>query len=246
MITIKKYSNRRLYDTSASEYITLEELAAKIREGCDVEVVDASSGEEITQRVLAQIILESRGAARMLPVPLLMRLIRMGDDRLTEFFGQFMSWSLELYLQFKEGAESMYGPFTNLPGPAGKWMQAMFERAPGMSPSDFEPPVSTGSSSGTERHSAGSGAEPPPPGTSSGEPESEPRESSGASAASEPPASDDQGGESLEDMRREIDELKGLIQQMADDQRRDVHTDEDREDPSDRENDSSGEDDSDN
>jgi polyhydroxyalkanoate synthesis repressor PhaR len=207
MITIKKYSNRRLYDTAASEYITLEELADRIREGYDVEVVDASSGEDITQRVLAQIILESRGAARMLPVPLLMRLIRMGDDRLTEFFGQFMSWSLELYLQAKEGAETMYGPFTNLPGPAGKWMQAMFERAPGMGPSDFDPPVSPTSAPEHESDAGETGGEPPPPGTST--------DGASPQTSSDPTPSGE--GESLADMRREVDELKNLIQQMASD-----------------------------
>jgi polyhydroxyalkanoate synthesis repressor PhaR len=201
MITIKKYSNRRLYDTSTSEYITLEELAARIRDGHDVEVVNASSGKDITQRVLAQIILESRGAARMLPVPLLMRLIRMGDDRLTEFFGQFMSWSLELYLQFKEGAESMYGPVTKLSGPAGKWLQAMFDRSPGEGPSDFEPPVSPENTSEPTDSAVSTDDEPAPPGTST--------------EVERPNDADADQGESLQQMRREIDELKDLIQEMA-------------------------------
>lgn len=62
MITIKKYSNRRLYDTSESRYVTLEELADKIRRGSDVRVIDAKTEEDLTQAILAQIIIESRGA----------------------------------------------------------------------------------------------------------------------------------------------------------------------------------------
>ena len=85
MILIKKYGNRRLYDTEASRYITLEELAARVRGGADVSIVDAQSGEDLTQPTLAQIIMESRGGARMLPARLLHELIRLGDDGLTDF-----------------------------------------------------------------------------------------------------------------------------------------------------------------
>ena len=62
VVTVKKYSNRRLYDTSDSRYITLDELAQKIRSGKDVRVIDAKSNEDLTQQTLTQIILESRRA----------------------------------------------------------------------------------------------------------------------------------------------------------------------------------------
>jgi polyhydroxyalkanoate synthesis repressor PhaR len=107
MITIKKYSNRRLYDTSESRYVTLEELANKIREGADVRVVDAKSEEDLTQSILAQIIIESRGAARLLPTSLLIRLIRMEDDALAEFFGHYMVWALDVYKQVRRSAETL-------------------------------------------------------------------------------------------------------------------------------------------
>ena len=114
---VKKYSNRRLYDTEGSRYITLEELAEKIRLGADVKVQDAKTGEDLTQVTLTQIILESRGAARLLPVPLLLQLIRMGDDALAEFFGRFLSTALDLYFQAKQGAQALspYNPFVNVP-----------------------------------------------------------------------------------------------------------------------------------
>src|SRR4051794_35082758 len=91
---IKKYGNRRLYDTRASAYITLEELADKVRRGADVRVVDAKTNADLTQSTLAQIILESRRASDLLPVPLLVQLIRMGDDALAEFLGRYMSFAL--------------------------------------------------------------------------------------------------------------------------------------------------------
>ena len=114
---VKKYSNRRLYDTEASQYITLEELAEKIRLGAEVKVQDAKTAEDLTQVTLTQIILESRGAARLLPVPLLMQLIRMGDDALAEFFGRYLGTALELYFQAKQGAQAIapYNPLANVP-----------------------------------------------------------------------------------------------------------------------------------
>ena len=114
---VKKYGNRRLYDTEASQYITLEELAERIRAGAEVRVVDAKSNDDLTQSTLAQIILESRGAARLLPVPLLTQLIRMGDDALAEFFGRYLGTALELYFQAKQGAQAIapYNPLANVP-----------------------------------------------------------------------------------------------------------------------------------
>ena len=114
---VKKYSHRRLYDTAASRYVTLEELAEKVKRGADVRVVDAKSDEDLTQQTLAQIILESRGAGRLLPVPLLVQLIRMGDDALAEFLGRYLSHALDLYLSAKHGAQTIapYAPFATIP-----------------------------------------------------------------------------------------------------------------------------------
>ena len=117
MVTVKKYGNRRLYDTGDSRYITIEELAEKIRKGADVQVVDAKNGQDLTQATLTQIIVESRRAARLLPVPLLVQLIRMGDDALADFLGRWMSWALAAYQQAKRGARTMsaYNPLAMAP-----------------------------------------------------------------------------------------------------------------------------------
>jgi len=139
-ITIKKYSNRRLYDTESSAYVTLDELADKIRTGTDVRVVDAKTGEDLTQVTLTQIITEGRNLAKLLPVPLLMQLIRLGDDALAEFFGRYVTGALEMYMQAKRGAQALtpFNPFASLPFTATDalarlWMSSPFARgaAPG-------------------------------------------------------------------------------------------------------------------
>ncbi|MBX3190361.1 MAG: hypothetical protein KF819_25400 [Labilithrix sp.] len=107
MLVVKKYPNRRLYDTAESRYITLEDLADRIKAGSDVLVQDATTGADLTQATLTQIILESRGGARLLPVPLLLRLIRLGDEALAEFLGRYVSWALEMYVHARQGARAL-------------------------------------------------------------------------------------------------------------------------------------------
>ncbi len=103
---VKKYGNRRLYDTSDSRYITLEELADKVRQGEEVRVVDAKTGEDLTASTLTQILVEGRGAARLL-----------GDDALAEFFGQYVRWALDIYLNAKQGVRQIapYNPLSMAP-----------------------------------------------------------------------------------------------------------------------------------
>ena len=126
VMIVKKYSNRRLYDTDASHYITLDELAVRIREGVDVKVIDAKTDEDLTQSTLTQIILEHK--AKLLPVPLLVQLIRMRDEALAEFFGRYMTWALELYMQAKQGAQhlSPYNPLATVPFSATNAIARMF------------------------------------------------------------------------------------------------------------------------
>jgi polyhydroxyalkanoate synthesis repressor PhaR len=137
---VKKYGNRRLYDTDASRYITLEELAGTIRKGADVQVLDAKSGQDLTQATLVQIIVESRGAARLLPVPFLLQLIRMREDALAEFMGRWMTWALAVYTQARRGASSIaaYNPLAMAPFAATNALARLLN---GPAPwSDPEPP----------------------------------------------------------------------------------------------------------
>lgn len=117
MLLIKKYSNRRLYDTDQSRYITIEELTETVRRGAEVRVVDAKTNEDLTQATLTQIILEGRGAAKLLPSRLLTQLIRLEDDLLGDFLGTYLSSALDLYLQSRAGMQAMspWNPFAMMP-----------------------------------------------------------------------------------------------------------------------------------
>lgn len=171
MLVVKKYPNRRLYDTAESRYITLEDLAERIKKGSDVLVQDATTGADLTQATLTQIILESRGGAKLLPVPLLLRLIRLGDEALAEFFGRYVSWALEMYLQAQHGARALMpiNPLANAPfaatnalarlvlGAANKWGTP----ASGAAPSPM-PPVSPVGASASPDTYGGPIPEPPP------------------------------------------------------------------------------------
>lgn len=116
---VKKYGNRRLYDTDASRYITLEDLAEHVREGAEVRVVDAKTNADLTQETLTQIIIEGRGAERILPASLLHKLIRLRDDALADFLGRYVEGALELYLQAKKTSQTLL-PFNPMLGLFGQ------------------------------------------------------------------------------------------------------------------------------
>jgi len=128
---VKKYGNRRLYDTDASRYITQDELTEKIRAGFDVKVVDAKTGDDLTQGTLTQLIIEGRGVGAFLPVTLLHQLIRLGDDSLAEFFNRYVQMALEMYLQMKSGASTLgaFNPFAAL-NPFASALMGRFSSAP--------------------------------------------------------------------------------------------------------------------
>ena len=97
-VTIKKYANRRLYDTESSAYITLDRLAAMIREGREFEVVDAKSGEDITRQVLTQIIVdeEARGST-MLPIGFLKQLIGLYGNSMQGVVPQYLDAAMDSF-----------------------------------------------------------------------------------------------------------------------------------------------------
>lgn len=145
MTLIKKYGNRRLYDTNRSRYITLDELAETIRGGEDVRVVDARGGQDLTQATLAQIILESRGGSKLLPVPLLVQLVRLNEENLAEFFGRYVSGALEMYLQARAGAQALapINPFATLPFTATQALARLFGSGGGFQPEPPAPPAAS-------------------------------------------------------------------------------------------------------
>jgi polyhydroxyalkanoate synthesis repressor PhaR len=102
-VIIKKYANRRLYNTETSSYITLEHLAAMTREGRDFKVVDAKTDDDITHNVLTQIIMEeeSRGQA-MLPVSFLRELISMYGDSMQAMVPGYLEASMSSFRRNQE------------------------------------------------------------------------------------------------------------------------------------------------
>ncbi len=96
-VTIKKYANRRLYNTGASAYVTLEDLAEMVKNGEDFVVFDAKSGEEITRSVLAQIIFEQEGKTgqNLLPIAFLRQLIRFYGDSMQMLVPSYLEFSIE-------------------------------------------------------------------------------------------------------------------------------------------------------
>ncbi len=97
-IRLKKYSNRRLYDTEKSRYVTLEQVSEMIKQGKNIEVIDAKTQEPVTSFILVQIILEETKKHAMLPVSLLHLIIRYGDNVLTDFFQTYLEETLKIYL----------------------------------------------------------------------------------------------------------------------------------------------------
>src|SRR5271156_3337672 len=91
-VTIKKYANRRLYNTATSSYVTLDHLSSMVKEGIEFNVYDAKTGEDITRSVLTQIIVEEEGKAgqNLLPISFLRQLIG--------FYGNNMQWLVPKYL----------------------------------------------------------------------------------------------------------------------------------------------------
>ena len=80
VIQIKKYANRRLYNSSSSSYVNLDDIASMIRDGDEVQVVDASSGEDLTREILMQVVLETLRGVEFFPTGMLHRLIRASGD----------------------------------------------------------------------------------------------------------------------------------------------------------------------
>ena len=111
---IKKYPNRRLYDTEISSYITIEDVRQLIVEGEEFEVRDAKSGEDLTRQVLLQIIAEhEQDGEPMLSTQLLSQLIRFYGDSLQGFMGNYLERSMQLFLdqqqQFRQQMGGLLG-----------------------------------------------------------------------------------------------------------------------------------------
>lgn len=163
---VKKYANRRLYNTATSSYVTLDELSKMVRLGEQFVVYDAKSGEDLTRSVLTQIILEEDGKGRnLLPISFLRQLISFYDDNLRAFLPRYLELSMENFMrnqeQIRRYIEGTFGTFF----PVGHFEDmarqnmALFQRAANI----FSPgPGEEGEAGGEAAADPASGEEPPP------------------------------------------------------------------------------------
>ena len=106
-VVIKKYANRRLYDTLAGRYVNLEDLAALVRKGDEIQVVDAKSGEDLTRVVLTQIIVEdAKDRPTGLPLELLRQLIIASDRAGQEFIMWYLKSAFDAYRNVQDTVQS--------------------------------------------------------------------------------------------------------------------------------------------
>jgi polyhydroxyalkanoate synthesis repressor PhaR len=97
-VVLKKYGNRRLYDTNASRYVTLAEVEALVRDGVDIDVRDAKTGDDLTRATLVQIIAEQKDAQDALPVSFLTEVVRLGSGRARRAFADYLTSQLHTAL----------------------------------------------------------------------------------------------------------------------------------------------------
>ena len=138
-VVVKKYANRRLYDTRSSSYITLDNLAEMVRQGRDFVVYDAKTGEDITRGVLTQIIVEEEGKGRsLLPTAFLRQLIGFYGDQMQSLVPKYLEQAMAAFAQQQEqmraamqktiGSVGTLFPFGNMEEVSRQNM-AMMERA---------------------------------------------------------------------------------------------------------------------
>jgi polyhydroxyalkanoate synthesis repressor PhaR len=190
-VVIKKYANRRLYNTQSSSYVTLEHLAEMVKEGVDFVVYDAKTNEDITRQVLTQIIFEAENSGQnLLPIQFLRQLIQMYGNQLQSLVPGYLEMSLDAFARQQDRLREQMGalgggfaaPFTGGGAMFEEQVRqnmALFDRAMKMfTPFAYAPPE----------------AQTPPP----------------APAASAP-ASD----ESLADLKTRLDEMQKQIERLA-------------------------------
>lgn len=195
-VVIKKYANRRLYNTATSAYVTLDHLSQMVKDKTDFVVYDAKTGDDITRSVLTQIIFEeeSKGGQTLLPISFLRQLISFYGDSLQGVVPQYLEMSMT---QFARNQEQMrhylqnafgFNPFQQFES-MGKQNMAMFEQAMRM----FNP------------FGAGQNPSNPPPHTNgSAEPKS-----------AAPAATPADKGEAIDDLKRKLDELQNQLAELS-------------------------------
>ena len=204
-VVIKKYANRRLYNTETSAYVTLDDLATMVRNDRDFVVYDAKTGDDLTHSVLTQIIVEQEaksGGQTMLPVPFLRQLIRFYDDSIAKMVPSYLQMSLQTLVNEQERFRAQFKPFfaqSPFGTSAFEAMQeqtrknlAMFEQAMKM----WTPFSAAGMATGMR---------PPEPQRAAG----------GAEPAAAPPAAGATGNSDLADLKAELAAMQERIEKLS-------------------------------
>jgi polyhydroxyalkanoate synthesis repressor PhaR len=120
-VLIKRYRNRRLYDTGRSAYITLDDLASDLAEGREVRIVDASSGADLTRRTMFQVLLSERHVHKLdyLPEEFLQTLLQLEDPSLMKLFGHYVGLTLSSFTVAQRAMQQNLELFKQIaPGPS--------------------------------------------------------------------------------------------------------------------------------
>ena len=138
---IKKYGNRRLYDSSNSKYVNLDEIAGFIREGREVQVVDAKTGQDLTRVTLTQIITEdAKEKPTGLPLELLRQLIVASDEVRQEFVMWYLKSAFDTYQKVQDAVQSRLGEVQSaILSPVDMMKQLIGAQTPSQPPSRAEP-----------------------------------------------------------------------------------------------------------
>jgi polyhydroxyalkanoate synthesis repressor PhaR len=195
-VVIKKYANRRLYNTATSAYVTLDHLSQMVKDKTDFVVYDAKTGEEITRSVLTQIIVEeeNKGGQTLLPIPFLRQLISFYGDSLQGVVPQYLEMSMSQFARNQEQMRSYlqnafgFNPFQQFET-MGKQNMAMFENAMRL----FNP---------FGKGQGGPGGMPPAQANGQEPPKSEAHGSAGNDTA-------------IDDLKRKLDELQGQLAELS-------------------------------
>ena len=127
-IILKKYSNRRLYDTRQSRYVTLEDVTGLIKSGNRIEIIDAATKEDVTAFILTQVILEeARKNNILLPVPVLHLIIQHGEGALSDFFDKYFLKTIQNYLETKKAFDDQFSKWLEVGTDMSKIMPNMME-----------------------------------------------------------------------------------------------------------------------
>jgi polyhydroxyalkanoate synthesis repressor PhaR len=122
-VVLKKYGNRRLYDTNLSRYVTLHEVEEMVQRGVDMQVLDAKTGQDLTKEILVQIILDKDGAREMLPTGFLKQVVKLSSSPLKETFSRTLQDSLDAFQQGQravlDAQRAMMNQVAQMPVPMG-------------------------------------------------------------------------------------------------------------------------------